>query len=148
MNHEIREANPEDLKKIINLLYQLSPPSDEDKEANLNELKQILDKITKDENYSLCVFDNNGEIFGCGLLLIQMNISHGGHPYGHIETIVVDVNHRKKGVGKKIVTYLIEKAREKKCYKVVLDCKKDNIPFYGKCGLSKTGEVSMRINFN
>ena len=140
----IRNANPEDLKELINVLHQLSPSE----ETDLEKLKPILDKITQDENHYLCVYEEDGKIIGSGLLLIQMNLSHSGQPYGHIENIVVDINHRKKGIGKAIVTHLIEKAKEKHCYKVILDCKKENIPFYEKCSMHDTGEIEMRIDFN
>jgi len=141
----IRAANQEDLKKLAILLHQLSPSSEED---DLEKLKQILDKIIKDGYHYLCIVDENNEMIGTGTLLIQKNLSHGGMNYGHIENIVVDINYRKKGIGKKIILHLIEKAKENKCYKVILDCKKENVPFYAKCGLSETGEVSMRLDFD
>lgn len=140
----IREANQEDLTKLMPILRQLSPGSDED---DLDKLKQILDKITKDEYHYLCVFEEDNEIIGSGTLIVQKNLSHKGMPYGHIENIVVDTNHRKKGIGKKIVLHIIEKAKKAGCYKLILDCKKENIPFYEKCGLNDTGEVEMRISF-
>ncbi len=141
----IRKAGQKDIKDIMRLLSQLSPSSEED---NLKRLQFIFDKINQDENYHLCVTEENNQLAGTGLLLIQMNLSHKGRPYAHIENIVVDNNHRKKGIGKKIVLYLIEKAKQKHCYKIILDCENKNIPFYEKCGLHKTGEVEMRINLD
>ncbi|MBN2112315.1 GNAT family N-acetyltransferase [Candidatus Woesearchaeota archaeon] len=141
----IRTAKHEDLKQIIGLLKQLSPSSEED---DFEKLKQILEKITEDEFHYLCVVEEDHKIVGSGTLLIQKNLGRAGKPYGHIENIVVDMNHRKKGIGKEIIFHLIEKAKEHGCYKVILDCKKENIPFYEKCGMKETGEVSMRMDFN
>lgn len=138
----IRKANLEDLKEIVRLLNQLSPSE----EAEFGKLKEIFDKMIKDENYYLCVAEEGKELVGTGLLLIQMNLSHSGRPYGHIENIVVDSNHRGKGIGKKIISYLIEKAKENNCYKIILDCKKENVAFYEKCSFKETGEVEMRFN--
>ncbi|MBW2978281.1 GNAT family N-acetyltransferase [Candidatus Woesearchaeota archaeon] len=141
---QIRKADQEDIRKLMPLLRQLSPGPDED---DLDQLKQISDQIIKDEYHYLCVVEEDNGIIGSGTLLIQKNLSHGGRPYGHIENIVVDINHRKKGIGKEIARHLIEKAKENNCYKVILDCKKENIPFYEKCGFNDTGEVEMRISF-
>ena len=141
----VRKAKSDDLNRIVSVLKQLSPSSEED---DFEKLKQIFDKINNDEFHYLCVVEEDGEIVGSGTLLMQKNIGRAGRPYGHIENIVVDMNHRKKGIGKEIVIHLIEKAKENNCYKVILDCKKENMPFYEKCGMKDTGEVCMRINFD
>ena len=140
----IRNVKLEDLNEIVSLLKQLSPSSEED---DMDKLKDILNKIIKDDCHYLCVVEENNKIIGSGTLLIQKNLSHSGQPYGHIENIVVHINQRGKGIGKKIVLYLIEKAKENNCYKTILDCKKENVPFYIKCGFEETGEVEMRISF-
>lgn len=54
---------------------------------------------------------------------------------GHIEDVVVDKEYRGKNLGKKLVEYIMDMAQERGCYKVVLDCKEENIGFYKKCGL-------------
>jgi len=145
---QIREARQEDLQKILNLLHQLSPFSEEDKKADIEILKQTLQKIIQDENHYLCIFEYDDKLVGTGTLLIQMNLSHGGKSYGHIENIVVDEEHRKKGIGKKIINHLIEKTKEKSCYKVLLNCKKHNVHFYAKSGMQETGEVEIRLDFS
>jgi glucosamine-phosphate N-acetyltransferase len=38
-------------------------------------------------------------------------------------------------------------ARNEKCYKVILDCSQENIPFYEKSGFRKH-EVSMRYDIH
>lgn len=144
---KIRKVNLEDFGELLSLLNQLSPISKEEK-IYLKESINILKEIIKDKCHYLCVVEQNNSLIGTGTLLIQKNLSHAGKPYAHIENIVVDSSQRGKGIGKQIVLHLIEKAKESKCYKVILDCKKENIPFYNKCGMSETGEVEMRINLN
>ena len=43
---------------------------------------------------------------------------------------------RGKRLGKKIVTTLMALGKQLGCYKVVLDCSQDNVPFYEKCGFT------------
>jgi len=142
---QIRKADQEDIINLMPVLKQLSPSSKED---DFDKLKKILENITKDNCHYLCVVEEDNKIMGSGTLLIQKNLSHYGMPYGHIENIVVDIKHRKKGIGNKIVLHLIEKAKEAGCYKLILDCKKENIPFYEKCGFRDAGEVEMRMDFD
>ncbi len=142
---ELRHAEHRDLDRLLHLLHQLSPPKGDDLNVPQNQLRVILDRMIKDENYHVCVLEQDGELLGTGTLLLQLNLSHGGKPYAHIENIVVDNRHRKKGVGRKIVEHLLEKAREKNCYKVILSCTQHHIPFYGKCGLKKQG-IEMRVD--
>jgi glucosamine-phosphate N-acetyltransferase len=140
----IREVKLEDIDKLIFLLDQLSPNKPE---IDKIKVTKMLEYNLKSDNHFLVVLENKNEVIGTGQLIIQMNLSHNGSPSSHIENIVVDKNARQKGIGKKIVTFLIEKSKELKCYKVVLNCKKELIPFYQKCQLFDTGNIEMRYDF-
>ncbi len=144
MKNKIRKVEIKDLNSLLNLLYQLSPKTKRDKEIDRKEPSNTLKKIITDENYYTCIYQEKGKILGTGTLLRQLNLSHGTRPYGHIENIVVDKKARGKGIGKIIVNHLIEKAEQKNCYKVILNCKKELIPFYKKCRMKKSGEIQMR----
>jgi len=41
-----------------------------------------------------------------------------------------------KGLGRRIVQLLKQMAFAAGCYKVILDCRDDNVPFYEKCGFT------------
>jgi len=139
----IREAKLGDLEQVLGLLHQLSPTKKRD---DKKELRRILNGIIKDRNYVIAVYEEDKKLLGTATLLIQLNLSHNGKPYGHVENVVTDKNSRGNGIGKELVEYLIEKANKRKCYKVILDCVKPNIPFYKKCRFAETGEVEMRLN--
>ena len=62
-----------------------------------------------------------------------------------IEDVIVDKEHRKQGVGKQLIGYLLEYAQCERCYKAVLQCNDDNVEFYEKCGFHKH-ENGMRID--
>jgi hypothetical protein len=42
----------------------------------------------------------------------------------------------------RVIEALMEAAKDMGCYKVILDCSNDNVPFYSKCGLEKK-EIQM-----
>jgi glucosamine-phosphate N-acetyltransferase len=58
----------------------------------------------------------------------------------HIEDVCIKKEYRNKGLGKEIVRFLVKKAQEKGSYKITLDCSKDNVGFYEKCGFEKRGQ--------
>jgi len=146
MEFKVRSADINDLEGIINLLKQLSPPKPGEPELDKNKGKGILNNILKSPDYCLCVAEADGVLVGTAMLLVQQNLSHGGRPYGHIENVVTDIKCRRKGIGLEMVKFLLSKAKENGCYKVILSCETKNITFYERCGFCITGEVEMRIN--
>lgn len=137
-------ARIEDLEGIIKLLHQLSPPKPGENTDKKNA-QEVLEGILNNPDYCLCVAYLGSEPVGTALLLIQRNLSHGVKPYAHVENVVTDIRFRGKGIGQKMVDYLVSQARENDCYKVILCCETKNIPFYEHCGFSLTGESEMRI---
>ena len=86
-------------------------------------------------------------IVDAGSLFIEKKFIHNLSSVGHIEDIVVDKDYRGLGLGKSIMDHLISVAKDNKCYKVILNCNKDNIEFYNKCGF-KEKETEMVLYFD
>jgi len=82
---------------------------------------------------------DNDTIVGIGTLLIEKKVIHGFKSVGHIEDIVVDTNYRGRKYGKHLIHYLLDMARSKYCFKVILDCSSENQGFYEACGFSNKG---------
>ena len=82
---------------------------------------------------------DNDTIVGIGTLLIEKKVIHGFKSVGHIEDIVVDTNYMGRKYGKHLIHYLLDMARSKSCYKVILDCSSENQGFYEACGFSNKG---------
>ena len=63
-------------------------------------------------------------------LIIEQKLIHSGGLVGHIEDLAVDPKYQNRGIAKHLIQYCINCAREKGCYKVILDCKKELVDFY------------------
>lgn len=82
---------------------------------------------------------NNIEIIASGTIIIEPKIIRGGKNVGHIEDIVVAKHMRNKGITCKIINILKLFARERNCYKVILDCNNELKNFYIKNGFHIKG---------
>ena len=115
--------------------------------SNLNKEtdKEILKKIIANSDHIIKVAEIDGKIVGSTTLLIEQKFIHEGGKVGHIEDVVVSKEFEGRGIGMKLVVSLLEKAKMINCYKTILDCKEDLIPFYERIGFKKESN-QMRYN--
>jgi glucosamine-phosphate N-acetyltransferase len=117
----------------LDLLSQLTEVNKNN--ISFEKFSNFIDKLS--ENHKIIIIINNNKIIATGTLLIENKIIHSISKVGHIEDIVVDSNSKGLGIGKQIVNYLTNLAKENNCYKVILNCNDNNIGFYQKCGYQK-----------
>ena len=141
---EIREIEEDDLEKgFLETLDFLRNTSDLDK----NKAKEILKKIKQNPNHIIHVAIDDKKIVGSTTLLIEQKFIHDGGLVGHIEDVVVRKDYEGKGIGMMLVTSMLERAKEKNCYKTILDCKDDVKKFYERMGF-KHESNGMRYDHN
>ena len=141
---KIREIEEGDLEKgFLETLDFLRNASDLDKK----KANEILKKIKQNSNHMIYVAIDNKKIVGSTTLLIEQKFIHDGGLVGHIEDVVVRKDYEGKGIGIKLVTSLLERAKEKNCYKTILDCKDDVKQFYERIGF-KHESNGMRYDHN
>jgi len=140
----IREIEEDDLEKgFLESLDFLRKASDIDK----NKAKEILKKIKQNPNYIIHVAIDDNKIVGSTTLLVEQKFIHDGGLVGHIEDVVVRKDYEGKGIGIKLVMSMLERAKEKNCYKTILDCKDDVKQFYERIGF-KHESNGMRYDHN
>ena len=140
----IREIEEDDLEKgFLETLDFLRNASDLDK----NKAKEILKKIKQNSNHIIYVAIDNKKIVGSTTLLIEQKFIHDGGLVGHIEDVVVRKDYEGKGIGIKLVMSMLERAKEKNCYKTILDCKDDVKQFYERIGFKRESNC-MRYDHN
>jgi len=140
----IREIEEDDLEKgFLETLDFLRNASGIDK----NKAREILKDIKQNPNHIIYVAIDNKKIVGSTTLLIEQKFIHDGGLVGHIEDVVVRKDYEGKGIGIKLVTSLLEHAKEKNCYKTILDCKDDVKQFYERIGFKRESNC-MRYDHN
>jgi len=134
----IRQAKPQDLFALVELLSDLTTVGNP-------QIGNISKNIWKNIYVATIPTLNSDTIIGSITLLIEPKIIHNGSSVGHIEDVVVSRSCRGNGVGTMLIKHVVNKAKEKGCYKVILDCDEKNIKFYEKEGFKQKG-VCMRLD--
>ncbi len=130
-NITVRKLQKEDLwNGFLQTLDSLRQASNIDKKT----AEKIFDKINSNPDHIVAVAIIEGKIVGSTTLLIETKFIHNGGKVGHIEDVVVDKEYQKKGIGEKMVTYLLRYAKDQGCYKTILDCTDEVKSFYEKLG--------------
>jgi len=127
----IRELRKEDIwNGFLTTLDSLRQASDIDR----NKAEEIFEKINSNPDHIVVIAELDGKIVGATTLLIEPKFIHKGGSVGHIEDVAVDKNFQGQKIGEKIMRYLLEFAKNRGCYKTILDCTDDVKPFYEKLG--------------
>lgn len=110
-------------------------------QVSQDQFSQFVSLTQSDQSgyHTHVILDSNSQLVGIGTLLVEQKLIHGASKVGHIEDIAIDGSQRGKGLGKVLITHLIELGVSQGCYKVILDCSEENVGFYERCGLKKAG---------
>ena len=140
----IREIEEEDLKNgffqtLTNLTYVGNP--------NLERAKEVLRLIKNNPLHRIYVSvdTHSNEVLGATTLLVEPKFIHDCGSIGHIEDVVTRDSYQGQGIGTALVRRTIKDALEANCYKTILDCSENNIPFYEKLGFRRHG-IEMRLD--
>ena len=139
---KIRDIVESDIDNgFLESLDSLRKASDLDKKIG----KDILRKIIVNPDHVIHVAEIDGRIVGSTTLLVEQKFIHNGGRVGHIEDVVVSKEYEGRGLGIKLVSSLLEKAKVMNCYKTILDCQDELIPFYERIGFKQESN-QMRYN--
>lgn len=148
---KIRKAIKTDVPHIIKMWAEDEFSSA--KEAFQNPLPleyyRAFDNIDSDKNHELVVLESeDGKIIGSiQLTFIQHLIKKGG-VVAHIEAVMVHQGFRGKGIGKKLMHWAIERAKERKAILIQFTSNKRrqrSITFYKKMGFTDS-HVGFKMN--
>ena len=143
---EIRPLEYQDLNlEYHNLLNNISEYR-VNEELDNKKKQKFWNEQQKDNNYKIFIMTYQKKIVGTGSLIIQNKIIHHYSKIGYLEDVVIHPDFQKHGLGKKLIQFMIVKAKELGCYKCLLNCSYQNKTFYQKCGFTKE-EVNMSIYF-
>lgn len=113
-----RFACYEDLEGIMDLYEVLNPG---DAIASVEQLKRVWEQVMSNpELYRYAVVEEDGKLLATSNITIVPNLTRAGRPYAVIENVVTHPSARRRGFGRETMELLMDFAKEKDCYKVIL----------------------------
>lgn len=141
----IRELRREDIQN--GFLQTLDSLREGSSSIKPDKAYAVFEKISGNPDYIVAVAVTDKKIVGASTLLIESKFIHDGSLAGHIEDVVVKTDFQGQGIGKKIIEYLLNVAKSRGCYKIILDCTDDVRPFYQRLGF-KQAASQLRFDNN
>lgn len=137
-SYHIREMNEEDLMNgsFIDTLRSLHSA-----EIDLNRTIQFYQFRQDRDIRTFVAVDGNDKVIGTASLIVEPKFIHNGSWVGHIEDVAVHREQQRNGIGKMLINHLVESCRIHECYKVVLYCDHELVPFYQKMGFKVYGDL-------
>jgi N-acetylglutamate synthase-like GNAT family acetyltransferase len=138
---EIRKANNSDIDTLMDVRL---------------EMLRVVNNMTEDADFDKVLVDSSREYFlngeqttvialdggktiGCASLSYITIMPTYDHPTGkraHLMNVYTNKDYRRQGIGKKMVTMLIEEAREKGCTEISLDATEQGRFLYSQLGFT------------
>ena len=136
----IRAADSGDLPGVLALYAQ--PGMDDGRILSIGEAERLFARFSRYPDYTLYVAEQAGRIVGSFALLIMDNLGHLGAPSAIVEDVVVEPALQGQGIGRAMMDFAVARAREKRCYKMVLssNAKRERAhAFYERLGFERHG---------
>ncbi|MFN3851414.1 MAG: GNAT family N-acetyltransferase [Spirosomataceae bacterium] len=146
MNITNRIATEQDVESILAIYLN----SNLDKKIlNIEAAQSIFKKIAQYPDYKIYIVEADSKPIGTFALLIMDNLGHLGTPSAVVEDVAVIAEYQGKGIGKKMMEFAMQIAKEKGCYKLTLSSnlrREAAHAFYESLGFTKHG-YSFLIEF-
>ena len=150
MNLRFREAENEDIPILVQMLF------DDELGAKREDISLPINKnyvntfrsIKQDPNNELTVVESGSEVVGMLQLTFIPYLTHIGSWRCLIEGVRIHSRYRGHGLGRELITWAINRAKEKQCSIVQLTSDKrrlDALRFYETLGFEATHE-GLKLN--
>ncbi|GHO91509.1 N-acetyltransferase [Reticulibacter mediterranei] len=87
-------------------------------------LRDALHTILSNDDAALFVVDSGEELLGLAEVYLRQDEPHSltvAHRYGYLQSLIISASHRKKGLGKQLVTAAQQWAKERDATEMQLD---------------------------
>lgn len=142
---KIRECGPLDHDGLLECLSVFGETKFESPSA-LAKLARLHEERRR-KGINTFVADGGGVVVGTYSVIVEPKFIHGGCFAAHIEDVAVHADWQGRGVGRALMEHAIEFCRAAGCYKIVLYCAPETVPFYEKVGFYSNG-IGMRFDLD
>ncbi len=137
----IREAVAADLHPLLDLMRHLHP---EDPVLDPDRARKLWASIIQHRSPLVFLAEEAGSVAASCTLAIIPNLTRGGRPFGIIENVVTHPAHRRRGLGRRVLAFAMDRAWDENCYKIMLatgSTREGTLRFYETCGFTRGGKT-------
>ena len=150
MNLKFRQAVREDLPEIVRMLADdfLGSQRERYEDPLPESYVKAFEEIAADKNNELVVAEADGAIVGTLQLTLTPSVSFQGGKRATVESVRVDAPYRGQGIGRALMLYAIERAKEENCISMQLTTnaeRADAHRFYENLGFKKS-HLGMKLS--
>jgi GNAT superfamily N-acetyltransferase len=149
-NPVFRRANRADMPAIVRMLVEDDLGSQ--RESYTDPLPEsyfsAFEQIDRDPNHELIVAEQSGEVIGTLHMMFLPSLSYQGGMRAQVESVRVDGRLRNQGIGREMMLWAIERARQHGCHLMQLTSHKsrtDAHHFYERLGFT-ISHAGMKLN--
>lgn len=135
----MRKAERDDIDALFALYRQLESP---DKPLTLDRLRAAFADVERRGAFEVWVAEQEGRVVGTFMLAILEALGDRCRSVAIVEDVVVDRAHRSGGIGRQMMQFARNRAREAGCYKLMLSsnvAREDAHRFYESLGFLRHG---------
>jgi GNAT superfamily N-acetyltransferase len=143
----IRPAVSSDLEQLLALYQQLNTS---DPLLSPDQIAAVWSEFSSNHWCTCFVAEIKQTIVASSVITIIPNFTRGARPYALIENVITHCDYRKQGIGTALINHLIDFAKEKNCYKVMLQsgiARKGAHSFYEKAGFDGNSKKAFELRF-
>lgn len=149
MQLNFRQAIRKDLPEIVRMLADDFLGSARERYENPlpESYVKAFEEIEADKNNELIIAEKDGDIVGTLQITFTPSISFQGGKRATVESVRVDAKYRGQGIGKELMLWAIERAKEENCVAMQLTTnsdRKDAHRFYENLGF-KGSHLGMKL---
>ena len=145
---EFRTLNGADLTSLLELYRQLD---EDDEQSTLEQSERVWNQIENDPNIQYFGAVDNGKVVSTCYAVYIPNLTRGNRGICFIENVVTDKEYRKLGLASKVIDMAIEFAKERHCYKAILQSgisRTEAHQFYEKKGFNGSSKKAFDMRLD
>jgi ribosomal protein S18 acetylase RimI-like enzyme len=141
----VRAAAAQDLPEVLKLYRHLHP---HEPPLDTATAERVWSALLESGCTTVIVAQAAALLVSSCTLAIVPNLSRGGRSYGVIENVVTHADHRRLGLGRRVLAHALDLAWQADCYKVHLATgsqREATLRFYEGAGFQRGGKIYFEL---
>lgn len=139
MSFVIKELTQDILQSHSNGFFATLRNLTQAEDISLEKSQEILKQMNAQWTHIFVAIHEDGNIVGSTSIMIEQKFIRSWALAAHVEDVVTREWYQWQGIASALMNHVVQIAKEKKCYKIILDCDENLIWYYEKFWFTHKG---------